>query len=327
MTSLTDEGLMRVPGMLSRWVRLPGGVRAHYMTSGSEGPAVVLLHGGMPGSSGLAGWRLLAPYLGERGFRVYCPDMPGFGLTSDPNEFYVRGEPGHVDFLHDLLTALCLDDVRIAGNSMGCKNAVNYLLAHPERVACMALIAGSIGDIVPDRPEGESLSATRSQNRRAFDGTPESMAAALSRISKASYEPTDDLVAMRTLHANAQMPVYSRRLEALDTNAQARLRTAGRLNDVDVPLIYVYGQDDVLIPAEDRGYRQEDALPNAQFFYPERCGHQAQTDRPDLVNPLLAEFFGPGLIADRTARAAGMSERRPRNTSIVAAPADATINP
>jgi hypothetical protein len=38
---LTDEGIIEVPGMLSRWVRLGSGARAHYTTSGGTGPAVV----------------------------------------------------------------------------------------------------------------------------------------------------------------------------------------------------------------------------------------------------------------------------------------------
>ena len=44
--ALTDENLVDVPGMASRWVRLANGARAHYMTAGTSGPAVILLHGG-----------------------------------------------------------------------------------------------------------------------------------------------------------------------------------------------------------------------------------------------------------------------------------------
>ena len=61
--ALTEEGIIHVPGMLSRWVRLGNGEMAHYMTSGETGPAVILLHGGIPGSSGTAGWRFMAPLL------------------------------------------------------------------------------------------------------------------------------------------------------------------------------------------------------------------------------------------------------------------------
>ena len=65
--ALTDEGIIEVPGLASRWVRLASGAKAHYVTSGDKGPAVLLLHGGLPGSSGTAGWRFMAPFLGANG--------------------------------------------------------------------------------------------------------------------------------------------------------------------------------------------------------------------------------------------------------------------
>src|SRR5690348_12881818 len=61
--ALTHEGLLSIPGLHSRYVRLASGARAHYMTAGQDGPNVILLHGGIPGSSGTAGWRFMAPFL------------------------------------------------------------------------------------------------------------------------------------------------------------------------------------------------------------------------------------------------------------------------
>ena len=55
--ALTDEGIIDIPGISSRWVRLANGARAHYSTAGDKGPAVILIHGGIVGSSGLAGFR------------------------------------------------------------------------------------------------------------------------------------------------------------------------------------------------------------------------------------------------------------------------------
>ena len=62
---LTEEGAILVPGVLSRYATLRNGVRAHYWTTGETGPSVLLLHGGIAGSSGLAGWRMMMPKLAE----------------------------------------------------------------------------------------------------------------------------------------------------------------------------------------------------------------------------------------------------------------------
>ena len=115
--------------------------------SGEVGPNVILLHGGIPGSSGVAGWRFMAPFLGAHGFRVFCPDQPGFGL-SDPRQEYwpINGIYSHVQFLRDFADALCLDEFFLGGNSMGCIVSLHFVVAHPERVTAFAVIAGGIGD-------------------------------------------------------------------------------------------------------------------------------------------------------------------------------------
>src|SRR5579883_1512465 len=114
--ALTDAGLIDVPGIDSRWVRLPSGARAHYMTAGHKGPAVVLLHGGLAGSSGLAGWRFMMPVLAEAGFRVYAPDRPGYGLADAREEYRpVQGFKSQVEFLKEFADTLCLDRFHIGG--------------------------------------------------------------------------------------------------------------------------------------------------------------------------------------------------------------------
>jgi pimeloyl-ACP methyl ester carboxylesterase len=230
-TNLTEEGLIHVPGLLSRWVRLGTGAKAHYMTAGETGPTVILLHGGSPGSSGTAGFRFTASFLGANGFRVYCPDMPGFGW-SDTNPAYwpKNGVLDHVDFIDRLADALCLDQFHLSGNSMGCINASHWWNAVPQ--------------------------------------------------------------------ANASHDV------------NLALSTHNRIDRLDVPGIYLYGVDDFICPVA-LGYKQEDALPKIQFFYVKDCGHQGQTDRPDIFNPVFLEFFRDGKVSRATADLAGVSKRRP----------------
>jgi 2-hydroxy-6-oxonona-2,4-dienedioate hydrolase len=312
--ALTEEGIIEVEGMSSRWVRLASGAKAHYMTSGTTGPAVLLLHGGLPGSSGTAGWRFMAPFLGANGFRVYAPDMPGFGLSETAEEYRPVTMASHVDFVHEFVTTLCIDKFHIAGNSMGCINSTNYIVAHPEKILSFALIAGDVGDVLPDglRPESKV-------ERTAWDGTREGMRSMMASIIYRGETISDDLIEMRyaaaTRHKDAHAAFwpsileYGRMIPWRDPNTAARLTTKGRLDRLTIPGVYLYGTEDVLTPVE-WGFEQEKVLPNVQFFYPEECGHQGQTDRPDLFNPLFLEFFRDGKVSRQTADAAGVSKLR-----------------
>jgi pimeloyl-ACP methyl ester carboxylesterase len=318
--ALTDEGLIEVAGFDSRWVRLGSGARAHYMTSGGSGPAVVLLHGGIIGSSGLAGWRFMAPFLGANGFRVYCPDMPGFGLSDTSPAHRPRSVADYVDFIKEFTTAVCLDRFHIAGNSMGCMNTVNYVCNHPEDIISFALIAGPVGDVAPYVP----LTDKAKKQVFSFDGTPESMRHMMSQIIYRETAVTDDLIEMRTRAANNQAESYAAIPPSLagyiagtqDPVQAARLKTKGRLDVCGIPGIYLYGRQDVVLPVEN-GYDIEDSLPDIQFFYPDECGHQGQTDQPEMFNQVFLEFFRDGVVSRKTADWAGVSDRRPELASRV----------
>jgi 2-hydroxy-6-oxonona-2,4-dienedioate hydrolase len=322
--ALTDEGIIEVPGLLSRWVRLASGARAHYMTAGDSGPAVVLLHGGIVGSSGQAGWRFMAPYLGANGFRVYCPDMPGFGLADTSPEHRPTGLASYVDFVQEFATALCLDRFHLAGNSMGCANTANYVCAHPERVISFALIAGPVGDVAPH----VTLTSGQQGQLFSFDGTAASMRSMMEQIIFRPGAVSDDLVDMRTRAAIQQAESYKpipvslmKYVSGTSDPAQAvRLSTKGRLDRCGIPGIFLYGRQDVVLPVQ-KAYEIEDSLPDVQFFYPDQCGHQGQTDQPEMFNEAFLEFFRDGKVRRKTAEWAGVSARRPENASLVDQPA------
>ncbi len=314
---------MKVDGLLSRWVRLPGGVKAHYVTAGETGPAVILLHGGINGSSGTAGYRFMAPFLAAHGFRVYCPDMPAYGLTEDPAGFYQEVIAGHVDFVHDFATALCLDRFHLAGNSLGCINTVYYVISHPERVLSYALISGVIGDLVPKEEEQAVRDSVGHRPVRMFrfDGTAESMRSVMTEMIRSGDAVSDDLVEMRTLAANLHTDEHARHIALAygerPATDRVRLTTKGRLDTLPIPAIYLYGRQDVALPVE-LGYLQEERLPNVQFFFPDDCGHQGQTDQPEMFNQVFLEFFRDGRVSRATADWAGVSKNRPEIADYVA---------
>ena len=72
----------------------------------------------------------------------------------------------------------------------------------------------------------------------------------------------------------------------------------------------------MLIPVEE-GHNQEDALPSIRFSYPEDCGHQGQTDQPEMFGQAFMESFRDGKVSRKTADWAGVSGRRPENPALV----------
>ena len=87
---------------------MTGRFRTHYTECGGNGPALVLCHGGGPGSSGEAGFAQLMPTLATQ-FQVYALDsVGGFGET-DPYYPASEGVQSRVDQLEAFMDTLCID--------------------------------------------------------------------------------------------------------------------------------------------------------------------------------------------------------------------------
>ncbi len=319
--ALTEEGLAPHPGIQSRYVKLPSGAKAHYMTAGDTGPAVVICHGGIPGSSGLAGARYQLTSLADEGFRVYAPDFSGYGLADTrPEHFNHLGPIGQTLFLKEFVDAIELEQFHITGNSMGCSNTWRFAISYPWRVLSWILVAGNIPGYVDESKVKRTISLA-SVNRELFDGTSESMRKMIDPIIFRKGAITQDLLDMRTLSANLQkepMKAYHAGSDAIAKNPNlAQVQVAkGRIEQLTHPRIILWGVDDVLNPVEN-AYLQEDVTPFMQYFYPTECGHQGQTDRPELFGQVFAEFFRDGLLSRETADAAGISKRRPELPGVV----------
>lgn len=317
--ALTDEGLIDIPGILSRYVRLANGARAHYVTAGETGPAVVLLHGGIDGSSGLAGFRFMIPFLAEHGFRVYAPDRPGFGLADTRPEYWpTRGFMSWAQYVKDFADALCLDKFFISGNSNGAQTAVYFAINNPERIIRMPLI-GTAGFTTTMGVDPSKMHPTL--RLPGFEGTEESMQQVLSTVVFKQQTLSPDLVKMRTQQGLLQKDSLSSarkfmREHAEDSDYQQQISLRGRLDKLAIPIVYLFGKEDTFAGIEN-AYLQEEVLPNVQFFYVAEAGHQVQSDQPEIVHQVFLEFLVDGKVSRATADKAGISKRRPEISSLV----------
>ncbi len=100
-----------------------------------DGEVVVMLHG-FGGDKD--NWPLYARYFTRR-HRVIAPDLPGFGNNTHDPELNYGGVP-QTERLHAFINELGLNNIHLAGNSMGGYIALNYALTHPQGVKTLTLI-------------------------------------------------------------------------------------------------------------------------------------------------------------------------------------------
>lgn len=276
----------------SAYVRA-NGIKTHYIHAG-EGEPVVLVHGGGPGASGKHNWSKNIAALAEH-FSVYAIDLIGYGYTDKPSIDYTY--KAKVEHFSAFIDALCLDGVRLSGNSMGCYVVTRYMLDNPKRVKKLFMVATAtvasamgVGDI--------SNQGGKVRWRVGETVTEEAMRDWLGMLIYNKENITDELVRARVKlgllpgAAEAQNSYRQQmKLVKTDPNLRQWYEIGHRLPQVTIPMALIWGANDEFAPVE-LGHRMRDMLPNLKAFHVvDGAGHQVQNDQPEQFNKLITEFF------------------------------------
>lgn len=117
-------------------VDLPG-ARLAYEQRGNAIHTIVLIHGGLVD---MRLWDLQAePLAAMTGRRVIRYDQRGFGKSTRTPGFY-----SPADDLLAVMNALNVDKAELVGLSIGGQIAIEFALAHPERVEKLVLVSSSV---------------------------------------------------------------------------------------------------------------------------------------------------------------------------------------
>ena len=111
------------------------GAKLHYRDEGKGSP-IVLLHGTAASLNTWDGW---AAEL-SKNYRVLRFDLPGFGLTG-PNASHTYSIDYYSGLLLHFLDSLGIEQVHLAGSSLGGQIAYDFAATHPERVQKLILIS------------------------------------------------------------------------------------------------------------------------------------------------------------------------------------------
>lgn len=109
-----------------------------------EGAATVVLVHGLAVSSGymVPTALRLAP-----NYRVYAPDLPGFGKSAKPG--HVLSVPELADALANWMEVMQLPPAVLLGNSLGCQIIVDFAVRYPERITHAVLVGPAIDQRAP----------------------------------------------------------------------------------------------------------------------------------------------------------------------------------
>lgn len=260
---------LRLAGIDSRYTQV-GPYRVHYFVGG-QGKPLLLVHGL---GARAEDWAPEIPQYAKHGFRVYAIDLLGCGRTSRPNISYSIQQ--QADLVNGFLDTMHLEQVDIAGWSMGGWVSLLYTLNHPQRVD--RLVVMDSAGLLFEATFGPSIFEPK---------TPQQLA---------------ELTALLTPHPD-RLPGFVTRdvLRRMGRNAWVIHRTVktmlagqdlldGRLGQIHVPVLIVWGAQDTLIPPSS-GEQMHKDMPQSVLELYQGCGHIAPLNCADRIVPNVRQFL------------------------------------
>jgi pimeloyl-ACP methyl ester carboxylesterase len=259
---------MWTQGIHSHYVQL-GQYRIHYLVAG-EGHPIVLVNG-LGGTS--ENWGNMIQEFKAKGFKVYAPDMLGFGRTDKPDVDYSMSL--QADTLKQFLDSQKLEQPDLVGWSMGGWIVMKYAAANPQRVHRLVLLdsAGLIYDAT-------NAQALRPKNVEQL--------AHMMDILNPNPRPIPAFVARDIIRIMAEQDwVIDRTLKSMFTGKDVM---DGHLQELTMPVLIVWGKQDQITPMElaDKLHRQ---IPQNTLYVADSCGHLAPVACAGEVLPQMEKFL------------------------------------
>jgi 3-oxoadipate enol-lactonase len=243
-----------------------------YEEAGRGAPTIVCVHGFCQSS---AYWQPTLERVAAAGARGIALDLPGFGQSASAAGPYTM--PHYADVIAELLEALDLETVVLAGSSMGGVIAQQVALRHPSRLERLLLVA--TGAFTGD-PEGAFKKAAELAQVPWPDATVH--AAVNAFFHTPPPEPT--LTRYREIYRMASPEAA---VGALRSNASTN--TFERLREIAVPTMTVQGRQD-RSRTPKLGAAMCERIPHCRLEVLERSGHTPQIDEPDAFHEVALPF-------------------------------------
>jgi pimeloyl-ACP methyl ester carboxylesterase len=249
------------------------GYRVHYLAMGPAGGSPVVLVHGLGGRA--EDWWNVAPVLSKAGFRVYMPDLLGFGRSQQPADFSysVRDQAAVVVHFMDVLGIKQAD---VAGWSMGGWIAQLIASDDPQRVSRLILI-DSVGLNIKPSWDTNLFVPTSPHELDELD--------ALLMPNPPSIPPFVARDYLRLFRRNGW--VIKRALATMLTGHDV---TDNLLPQLKMPVLIIWGSLDQIAPVE-QAQTMHHLIPQSEIQVIPGCGHMVPLQCSAEMDPTALSFI------------------------------------
>ncbi|HEY1976765.1 MAG TPA: alpha/beta hydrolase [Candidatus Baltobacteraceae bacterium] len=252
------------------------GARIDVRVDGSDGDAVVMIHG-FPLTRDI--WDAQAKAL-ARTHRVVLPDLRGMGASSVPDGPYLM-ETLASD-VAAALDALAIERAALVGHSLGGYVALAFARMYTERVTKLALVCSRIA------ADTQEIAENRRKNADVIERDGVVQPDIVSRLLAPESLSQRPEIAERALDLARR--IDPRGAAAMLRGMAMRVPSDDIAPDLDVSVLVVAGGRDAVIPMEEARAVAR-AFPKGELVVCERSAHLPMLEEPGRLTEALTEFL------------------------------------
>lgn len=263
------------------------GVRLYYKDWGS-GPVVTFSHGWPLNADA---WDGQLHFLARNGFRVIAHDRRGHGRSSQPSGG--NDMDTYADDLAQLIEALDVKDIAMVGHSTGGGEVARYIGRHGTGRVSRAVLIGAVPPVMlksAANPEGLPLSV--------FDGIRDGVAGDRSQFYKELAVPFYGANRPGSKVSQGQLDQFWLwSMQSGQKNAYECVKAFSEtdftedLKKIDVPTLFMHGEDDQIVPIHDSAKKAVRLVKHARAIYYPGAPHGLTATLQDRVNADLLAFL------------------------------------
>lgn len=246
------------------------GLEINYKIAG-EGPAILVLHGWGGASDS---WIEVQEILAQKGYKVICPDFPGFGKTPPPPDPWDLGD--YANLILNFTQKLGLDSFFLLGHSFGGRISIKFVTQYPDKIKILILCA-SAG--IKPKPGLKTIIIFWLARIGNAIFTPKHLRRFKDSVRNLFY------IFLRNrdyVKANGVMKETIKKVLAKDLLPD--------LSKIKTKTLIVWGEIDKMVPLK-YGYVFKEKIENSELEILPKIGHSPHLETPRKLAEIISEFL------------------------------------